>query len=99
MLDSPATFEITNRSSTLQNLAMADTLSGPLDPPIKGGKCSKTSILFHELFFFNPFVILASMSYIYRCSTKPELFSCVRKQNEEALFCLQFIYLLVIFAA
>uniref|UniRef100_A0A6N2L7T7 CRAL/TRIO N-terminal domain-containing protein n=2 Tax=Salix viminalis TaxID=40686 RepID=A0A6N2L7T7_SALVM len=34
---SPATFEITNRSSTLQILAMADTLSGPLDPPIKGG--------------------------------------------------------------
>lgn len=44
MLDSPATFEITNRSPALQNLAMADTLSGPLDPPIKGGKCSKTSI-------------------------------------------------------
>jgi len=80
VLDSPATFEITNRSSALQNLAMADTLSGPLDPPIKGGKCSKTSILFHELFLFNPFVILASMfgararAHIHSYSTKPELF-------------------------
>ncbi|KAG6777872.1 hypothetical protein POTOM_017713 [Populus tomentosa] len=37
VLDSPGTTEITNRSPPLQNLAMADTMSGPLDRDIKGG--------------------------------------------------------------
>lgn len=78
VLDSPGTTEITNRSPPLQNLAMADTMSGPLDRDIKGGKCSKTSILFEGLFLFNRFVILAFLFNTYTSVVQRQCFFSFR---------------------